>query len=545
VTGLGAIIMIGTIVLPVMMTVGVPRATAATLFLLAFGIGYIFNLAQWTFYRQLFGVDQSTFGAYVWVLAGINVTVLVVYAIVRGRVTRDYATFAVAAPPQPKRRVPPVALITPILPLMLYKAVGLDALASFAIAALYGTLVVKPRDAVQTLMAALIRGVEDVAPALVLMIGIGMLLAAAKLPAVAAAITPLVAAAAPRSPLAYVVVFGLLSPLALYRGPLNVYGVGVGVFTVLSTMHVIPAAALVAAVMAVVQVQNVCDPTNTQNVWVANFTGVGVATITRLTLPFQAAVATLATLAVVLFSGSLFGTPLFAILRPAVAADWPGLFAPQTAADVIGVFAQDDRARAVAPYVARALAAWPGFHTELVTDDPAQTDCARKSYSAVLRLSVTPQVDGPTDVGIELVDCAGWSVDQWHEQGTDLPKLALDALVRVRDWTLDHPSFTTELFGRGLAYDPAQPKSTYFYVLYKPDDGYMRALVRPGGPAWIAGLRTGDIVDTIDGKHWWEYGTFQTQQKAYDGLPHAFGIYRGGPDGTPHAYRLGPPFTGA
>ena len=33
---------------------------------------------------------------------------------------------------------------------------------------------------------------------------------------------------------------------------------------------------LVAAVMAVVQVQNVCDPTNTANVWVANFTGVPI-----------------------------------------------------------------------------------------------------------------------------------------------------------------------------------------------------------------------------------------------------------------------------
>ena len=53
----------------------------------------------------------------------------------------------------------------------------------------------------------------------------------------------------------------------------------------LATLHVLPAVALVAAVMAVVQVQNVCDPTNTQNVWVANFTGVGVERITRLTLP--------------------------------------------------------------------------------------------------------------------------------------------------------------------------------------------------------------------------------------------------------------------
>jgi len=37
----------------------------------------------------------------------------------------------------------------------------------------------------------------------------------------------------------------------------------------------------------------------------------------------------------------------------------------------------------------------------------------------------------------------------------------------------------------------------------------MRALVRAGGPAWIAGLRTGDIVDKVDGRYWWEYGTYQ------------------------------------
>ena len=56
---------------------------------------------------------------------------------------------------------------------------------------------------------------------------------------------------------------------------------------------------LVAAVMAVVQVQNICDPTNTANVLIANFTGVRIDTITRRTLPYQMAVAIVATLCVV------------------------------------------------------------------------------------------------------------------------------------------------------------------------------------------------------------------------------------------------------
>jgi hypothetical protein len=261
VTGLGAIIMIGTIVLPVMMTVGVPRATSATLFLLAYGLGYILNITQWRFYSTVFGVDRTSFQSYALVLFGLQAVVLLAYAVTRGRATRDYATKVEPGPP-PRRRAPPWALITPLLPLVLLAGFGLDAIVGFALAAVYGVLVTRPRAAVQTLVAAWIRGIEDVAPATVLMIGIGMLLVAAQSPQVQGAVSPLVAAVAPRSPLGYVVLFGLLSPLALYRGPLNPYGVGIGVFTVLLTLHVLPPVALVAAVMAVVQVQNVCDPTS-------------------------------------------------------------------------------------------------------------------------------------------------------------------------------------------------------------------------------------------------------------------------------------------
>ena len=52
-------------------------------------------------------------------------------------------------------------------------------------------------------------------------------------------------------------------------------------------------------------------------------------------------------------------------------------------------------------------------------------------------------------------------------------------------------------------------------------------LERVGGPAYAAGLRTNDIVEKLDGKFWWEYGTYQTQQRAYDGKPHTFDISRG------------------
>jgi hypothetical protein len=55
----------------------------------------------------------------------------------------------------------------------------------------------------------------------------------------------------------------------------------------------------------------------------------------------------------------------------------------------------------------------------------------------------------------------------------------------------------------------------------------MRVFVRAGGPAYVAGLRTNDIVDKLDGRFWWEYGTYQTQARAFDGKPHSFEIERG------------------
>ncbi|MFN7270405.1 MAG: citrate transporter, partial [bacterium] len=160
----------------------------------------------------------------------------------------------------------------------------------FVIGAILGVLVTRPRELVRQLSSAVVRGVEDVAPAVVLMIGIGMLLNATTLPLVKASLSPLIGAVNFGSPYVYVLFFGLLSPLALYRGPLNPYGIGIGIYLLIRDLQLLPPLALLAAVMSVVQVQNTCDPTNTQNVWVANFVGMRVEELTRQTILFKMAV---------------------------------------------------------------------------------------------------------------------------------------------------------------------------------------------------------------------------------------------------------------
>jgi H+/gluconate symporter-like permease len=551
-SGLGGIIMVGSIVLPIMMTAGVPRTIAATLFLMAFALGFIFNIANWTFYTKYFGVAQGQLIHYAILLAIVDAIALVLYAAVSFRRERWYAAWATRPEREDPRRVSPAALVTPVLPLVLYYALHVEATPAFLIAALYGVGVTRPSEAISRLVSSAIRGVEDVAPAVLLFMGIGMLLVATQQPQFASALAPLVAGGWLRNPVAYVALFGIASPLVLYRGPLNPFGVGIAIFTAMLASHVLPPVVVVAAIMAVVQVQNVCDPTNTANVWIANFTGVPIATITRRTLGYQMAVAIAATLAVVLAAPALFGEHPFAAIANAARADetLPGFFAPVTASDRVAV--DDDGtplARAAADEVASTLGAG-AWRTIRVHDDPNAADCAQKRYAAYVYVSTTAfaLVEGTDlDVGLRLEDCGGWIVEEWHDHRIvspppaqrDARELAEQGADRLRGWALTQPQRSANLFGRGAAV-AATDKPSYFYAFFKTPDGNLRAYVRAGGPAYVAGLRSNDVIETIDGTAWWQFGTYPSEQKPYDGKPHSLGVLRGTQSLD---IRLGAPFT--
>src|SRR5580700_6717412 len=409
-SGLGGIIMVGSIVLPIMMTAGVPRTIAATLFLMGFALGFIFNIANWTFYTKYFGVAPQELIRYAIVLAIVDAVALVIYAAISLRRERAYATWAVPAEPQERARVPAIALITPLLPLVLYYAMHMEAAPAFLVAAIFGAIITHPSEAVQCLVAAAIRGVEDVAPAVLLFMGIGMLLVATSEPQLTAALQPLVGGGWLRNPVAFVLLFGLASPLVLYRGPLNPFGVGIAIFTALLAAHVLPPVVIVAAIMAVVQVQNVCDPTNTANVWIANFTGVPIDTIAKRTLPFHVAVAIAATLAVAVAAPVLFGQPAFRLsLRAAAAQETlTGFYAPPSARNVIAI---DDDGTALGKAAADAVSSAlrnGALQTLRLHENPNATDCARKRYAAYVRVAASTfhLVEGDdVDIGLRLQDC--------------------------------------------------------------------------------------------------------------------------------------------
>ncbi|MCY7348956.1 MAG: hypothetical protein LH614_22430 [Pyrinomonadaceae bacterium] len=314
-TGLGAIIMVGSLVLPIMMSLGVPRKLAGTFFLLAFATGFIFNISLIRFYREILQVAPDAqlppeVVRFQLILLAVMTVGTVVYTVISAKRSPELSLMTAATKDEivgkiDTKNAPLISFLTPIIPLVLYfgfNQYGWKEIPSFLAGSIFGVLVTQPKRAIQTLVSSMIRGLEDGAPAAILMMGIGMLINALQLPAVKAAIEPFIKMLPVGSAWSYVLFFGLLSPLALYRGPFNLFGLGAGFFAIIAGAGILPAMAVLAAAMAIVQLQNVCDPTNTHNVWVANYVGVRVEEFTK---------STILTMILICFAGLIFAAILF------------------------------------------------------------------------------------------------------------------------------------------------------------------------------------------------------------------------------------------
>jgi hypothetical protein len=171
---------------------------------------------------------------------------------------------------------------------------------------IYSSLASFSRDSgnANRLMRSLFDGVAQVGPAVVLLIGIGLLLVATSLEPVRASFSPLWSRLPLGSMAGFVLTFFLLSPLALYRGPLNLYGMGSGLMGIISGGALMPAPLVLVAFFSVGMLQGVCDPTNTHNVWIANYCKVPVTELTKVTAPWVLAIVLLALVAgSLMFSG--------------------------------------------------------------------------------------------------------------------------------------------------------------------------------------------------------------------------------------------------
>ncbi|MET9997035.1 TRAP transporter large permease subunit [Streptomyces microflavus] len=302
-----AAMMAGIIGIPAMIAVGVPKTTAAGTILMGIAAGLPFELPVWQFFSTALELPIDTVKGFMMKLFPFAAFFAVLFVLVETRRKGVEHAWSLASaaersgggdrPKSPGERrrnrarrmgdAPWYALLAPAVPLVLALGFELPIIPSMLAGVLWAlAATTRPGQLNKRLLRTLYGGFEVAAPPIALFIAIGILLAAVKLPGAVEALDPLVKAVAPGNPVVFVIVFTLLVPLCLYRGPLNVYGLGAGISGVLIAAGIYPAVAVLGLTASYNQVFGVSDPTSTQTVWAAQYSGVSPQQVMLRTLPY-------------------------------------------------------------------------------------------------------------------------------------------------------------------------------------------------------------------------------------------------------------------
>ena len=290
-SGAGPVIMVSQIAIPLFLSAGITPVVAASLVLFGLNIGLLFNVSQYQLYVDTIGMSMDVIKSTSLVMGVICAVVTLAYILINTRKASGAAWAAPAMAPDAGKDVSPLALIMPIMPIVLVFFLKWNAETALIVTTIVTALISKPGQAVQVLSSSVVEGIKDVAGVIGLMIGIGILLNGFAAQQTSALMQPIIKMILPSNPFVYVVLFTILSPLALYRGPLNMYGMGSGLANIFATVGILSPAAVGMALRSTSVVQCVSDPTNTQNVIVADYANVDVDDILKSTLPYTMVIA--------------------------------------------------------------------------------------------------------------------------------------------------------------------------------------------------------------------------------------------------------------
>ncbi|ROS75688.1 hypothetical protein EDF24_1259 [Curtobacterium sp. PhB130] len=292
-----AALLAGVIGIPAMIAVGVPKVTAAGTILMGIGAGVPFELPVWQFFSTALHLPIPQVRSFMILLFPFAAAAAVAYVIVETRRRGTVHAWSLAAPADGTRVVvsrrrrlgdaPWFALLTPLVPIVLALVLQVPIIPSLLAGVLFAVVTTtRPGLWGTTMLRSLYDGFKVAAPPITLFIAIGMLLAAVGLPGSVAALRPIVEAVAPTNIWLYVIVFSVLVPLCLYRGPLNIFGLGAGIAGAMTAIGFYSPMAVLGLMTSYNQVFGVADPTSTQTVWASQYAGVSPQAVMVRVLPY-------------------------------------------------------------------------------------------------------------------------------------------------------------------------------------------------------------------------------------------------------------------
>ncbi len=248
-TGAGPVIAIGVIVLPILMSLGVPKAIALFSFMGSVAAGIYLNPVNFAQYRAFFiqpdempdftlGWYASHWGYAALIIMLIVTTILTGIFLKRSKTSRAWAAQTRGAS-TPQKDAPLYTLILPIVPVVLNIALGFSVIGGFVIAGFAGLFLCGRmkgtfKENCQLVNKLYYDGVVDTAPL------VGFLLTLPMFNTVATYASPyftvVLGSVIPTSEAVICIVFAVLLFMGLFRGPMTLVGCGAATLGVLSNV---------------------------------------------------------------------------------------------------------------------------------------------------------------------------------------------------------------------------------------------------------------------------------------------------------------------
>lgn len=284
--GAGAVIGIGVIVLPILLSLGVPKPVATASYLMSVGAGMYTNAVIFSEKQAVLLLNETnpeyTYQVYKqvgMVATGVQlVIILIMLATMLGRKKVVHAWAAATQNPEVVTKDAPFyALLAPFLPVVLIVLFKWNSLPAFLAAIFYALFACGYArhfsNLADTINRTLYDGIMDAAPLIGFLFFQGIFTAAANCDAFFFKET--LGAIIPTSTLLLAIVFAVGTPLGLFRGPLSVFGVGPVTFAVINSLGVfsIPFLFAVFQFTGIATTISSCV-TQSWNIWAVNYTKV-------------------------------------------------------------------------------------------------------------------------------------------------------------------------------------------------------------------------------------------------------------------------------
>ncbi|GHP14440.1 citrate transporter [Lentilactobacillus fungorum] len=294
--GVGSVIAIGVILLPILLSVGLPRDLALSVFSLAIGAPMyinvvLFNQIKVFFPKDVYGGKYLEFGIIATLVQLVAVIIMLI--IHRKRINPANAEEnlkiigAADATEEQIKRVPKIAYVVPIIPVFMNMVFGWDAIPALTLATLIaifitgnGTTFKKFTDFLNDTIK---QSIGDIAGLIMFLMALIMFAGAAQINA--PRFRPIFEAILPNSHLILALMIGVLAPLALFRGPLHVWGAGAATAAVLSGTGLFSDAFLLPLLYVPSLMAVSTDITQSWNVWGLDYMKVGTKNFLKLGIP--------------------------------------------------------------------------------------------------------------------------------------------------------------------------------------------------------------------------------------------------------------------